>query len=308
MGQIGADSKPSARAPTACSISRIGATDAKSTRSSACSAVAPVYVPSRCMNYRLILRARMSISIAAIAMRTWQACINRRRGRGRTGPHESRRRSSPCTPHFCPLAIISRCPAASRRRERRTAFTDDAADEILPPARRARDQPVDELVTKPVTATADASPSTDAAGEKLATPPSPNRPGIFGSAFISYGSDTLCHRLPTPQVLPRRARPDLSSRRAAYSTTCSCRRSRCAQRSCSQASAIRRSSRASRTTLRRPRSRRTGSCAPPSRSRTPFPTCSSTSTSSRGYHAVPVWSRRACEVPMGRPDCADGLL
>ena len=168
----------------------------------------------------------------------------------------------------------SGCPAAGRRRKRCDPSADHATAEDMPPPRRTRDQPADEVVVELSAAPADEASSTEAAGENSTTPPSPNRPGMRGSAFLSYSPDMLRGRLPTPQDLPRRRAPDTRCRRAPRSGTRSCRRSRCAPRSCSRARAGRRSRRASTATPRLRRSRRTASSTPPSWSWMRCPTCS----------------------------------
>ena len=116
-------------------------------------------------------------------------------------------------------SVMSRCPAGGRRRERRVAFADGATDEAMPSPRRARDQPVDEVVAELSAATADTAPCAEATGEKTATTPSRAAYGNRGPAFLSYHLNVLCTRSPTPQVLQRWKVPETQSRRAPRCTT-----------------------------------------------------------------------------------------
>ena len=108
-----------------------------------------------------------------------------------------------CVPNSV-RAECPRCPAAGHRRGRGVALADDAIAEVMPPPRRARDQPADEVDSEPFAAPANATSSTEATGEKTATPPSPAAYGSRMPAFLSYHFNMLCTRLPTPQVVQKR--------------------------------------------------------------------------------------------------------
>ncbi len=106
------------------------------------------------------------------------------------------------------------CPAAARRRGRHVTFAEDAIVEGMPPQRRARTQPADEMADEPSVSPTRAAPSADAVGANSTTPPPPDRHRRLGPARAAYASDGLCGCLAAPQVLKTIRPPTARSRRS----------------------------------------------------------------------------------------------